>query len=109
MPQRSKAQQAKVQNATQACETYKQATGKTQKVMVEEVEDKDVMRYHPDICSHKTSPQEDPKIVEIINEFVHIQEDSFLGYDPELDDNEDNLDPLIEIQELVAVRESVKM
>ncbi|KAF8528100.1 hypothetical protein BU17DRAFT_81330 [Hysterangium stoloniferum] len=102
MPRRSKAQQAKVQNAAQACEAYKQATGKAQKVMVEEVEDKDVIRYHPDICTHKTSPQEDPKILEIINEFVHIQEDSFLGYDLELDDNddEDDLDPLIEIQEL---------
>ena len=40
-------------------------------------------------CAHNESPLEDPEIGEITNQFVHIQEDGFLGYDPELDDDED--------------------
>ncbi|KAF8233945.1 hypothetical protein L208DRAFT_1377112 [Tricholoma matsutake] len=92
---------AKAQNAAQACEAYKQATGKVQKATVKEVKDEDTPRCHP----HNESPLEDPEIVEIINEFVHIQEDGFIGYDPELEDyeledDEDDPDPLIEIQKL---------
>lgn len=101
MPRRPTSQQAKAQNAAQAREAYKQATRKVQKATVEEVEDEDTPRCHP----HNESPLEDPEIVEIINEFVHIQEDGFIGYDPELEDDEleddeDDPDPLIEIQEL---------
>lgn len=104
MPRRPRAQQAKAQNAAQACEAYKQVTRKVQKATIEEVEDEDASRHHhdPDMCTHNESPLEDPEIVEITNEFVHIQEGGFLGCGPELDDDEDedDPDPSIEIQEL---------
>jgi hypothetical protein len=48
MPQGPRSQQAKAQNAAQAHEAYKQATGKVQKATVEEVEDESAPRYHPD-------------------------------------------------------------
>jgi len=80
-------------------------TRKVQKATIEEVEDKYALRDHhdPDMCTHNESPLGDPDIGEITNQFVHIQEESFLGYDPELYDDEDEEDdpnPLIEIQEL---------
>jgi hypothetical protein len=66
--------------------------------MVEEVEDEDALTCCPDMCAHKTNPQ-NSKIMEIIEKFVYIQEDGFLGYDPELDDEDDDNDSdlLIEI------------
>ena len=72
MPRRPRAQQAKAQNAAQAREAYVQATRKFQKVMVEEIEDVDALRCHPDRQSHNEGPLEDLEIMEIIKEFVHI-------------------------------------
>ena len=110
MPRRSRAHKAKAQNAAQAREAYGQAIRKVQKVTIEEAMDENAPGHHhcnPNICTHNETPLEDPEIVEIINEFVHIQdsEDSVPGYDPELEDDEDeedrdNPDPSIEIQEL---------
>ena len=101
MPRKPRAQQAKAQNAAQGRElreAYKKATEKVQNATVEGFED--------DNHTHKTrSPEEDPDIVEIISEFVRIQEDDFTGYasDPDLEDDEDDFDPLIEIQELTEL------
>ena len=84
MPRKPRAQQAKAQNAAQGWElreAYKKATEKVQNATVEGFED--------DNHTHKTrSPEEDPDIVEIISEFVHIQEDDFTGYasGPDLED-----------------------
>ena len=84
MPRKPRAQRAKTQNAAQAHEAYKKVMGKDQKAT--EFEDEYAQAHcDPDNHIHNESPQEDPEIVEIISEFLHIQED---GYDPEIEDEE---------------------